>query len=77
MDQFVDVLGKRGPMHLRQIEVGTQVEQGGLLDGIAHSGAVHQSIRDIGLAGDAIAGLGATNEHAEILHEKSSARPEG
>ena len=26
---------------------------------------MHESISDIGLAGDAIAGLGATNEHAQ------------
>ena len=51
-------------MHLGQIEVAAQVEQGGLLDGIAHSRALHQAVGDIGLAGDAVAGLRAANEHA-------------
>ena len=51
-------------MNLRQIEVASQVEQGGLLDGIAHSRTLHQAMRDVGLARGAIAGLRAANEHA-------------
>ena len=51
-------------MNLRQIEVASQVEQGGLLDGIAHSRTLHQAMRDVGLARGATAGLRAADEHA-------------
>ena len=73
-EQFVDAPGQRGPMLLGQIEVAAQVKHGGLLDGIARSGAMHQAVGDIGLTRAAISGLGAANKHAQMLHEKSSAR---
>lgn len=74
VDQFVDAPGQGGPMRLGQIEVAAQVEQGGLLDGVAHSGAVHQAVGHIGLARDAIAGLGAANEHAGDVARKTERR---
>ncbi|HQQ70708.1 MAG TPA: hypothetical protein PLL92_10400, partial [Alicycliphilus sp.] len=64
MQQLVNALGQRWPMHLGQIEVTAHIEQGALFDGLALPGAVHQAVGDIGLAGDAVAGLGAANEHA-------------
>ena len=75
-EQFVHAPGQRGPMLRRQIEVAAQVEQGGLLDGVARTGAVHQAVGDIGLTRDAIAGLGAANKHATMLHQKSSTTPQ-
>ena len=62
--QFIDALGQRAPMQRGQIEVAAQMEQRGLLDGAAHPSAVHQTVGDIGLARDAVAGLGAANEQA-------------
>ena len=45
------------------IDAVRQVEQRGLLDAGAHTGAVHEAIGDVGLTGVAIAGLGTPDEH--------------
>ena len=74
VQQLIYAPRQRRPMRLGQIEVAAQVEQGGLLDGAANALTVHQAVGDIGLARDAIAGLGAANEHARDVARKASPR---
>ena len=47
-----------------------QVEQGTLLDLLAHTQALHQAKGEIGLACCAAAGLGAANKHTVTLAAK-------
>jgi hypothetical protein len=66
--QLLDTSSQRSPLVLRQIEVAAQNEQGGLLDAGAHTDAVHQAVGDVGLTGVAVAGLGAPDGHAPMVH---------
>ena len=66
--QLVDARSQRCPQLRRQIEMAAQVEQRALLDAGARTGALHKSVGDVGLAGDATAGLGTPDEHRPMLH---------
>ena len=72
LQQLIDAPGKRRPLILGQIEVAAQVEQCGLLDGAADPRSLDQAIGRVGLAGRAIAGLGAPDEHLSMLHESAA-----
>ena len=72
--QLVDARGQCRPLILRQIEVAAQVEPRGLLDAATHTGAVHEPVGDVGLAGVAIAGWGAANEPRPMVHGNAGKR---
>ena len=64
--------GQSRPLLLGQIEVAAQVEKGGLLDAGTDPGGLDQAVGRVGLAGGAIAGLSAPDEHFMMLHEMSA-----
>ena len=60
------------PLLLGQVEMATQGEQRRLLDAGTDPGGLDQAVGRVGLAGGAIAGLSAPDEHFMMLHEMSA-----
>jgi hypothetical protein len=60
---FVDPAGQIRPVGFRQVEVGPQIQQRALLDGVADAYRRHQAVGEVGLSGLAVARIGAANEH--------------
>src|SRR5271157_4085401 len=64
MQQFADPAGQSSPVVMRQVKMGTQIQQRALLDGRAHAHRLHQAMGEVRFSGLAVTGVGAANEHA-------------
>jgi hypothetical protein len=67
LQHFADPAGQIGPVGLRQVKVGSQIQQRALLDNLAHANRLYQAVGEIGLSGLAVARVGAANEHARRM----------